>query len=114
MRQRNEAWKIIGGILLLIGMHTAFWLLYLLISLLIILLVGFQSFVTIIIINYITTIFFYGFIFIGLIQLIYVIPIVFWLKRRQRWGLMKGIIIGAILTALLNGGCFLWWFLMSR
>lgn len=107
MRQRNETWEIIGGILLLIGMHfAAFLLLYLLI----ILLVRFKSFVTILIITYITTNFFNSFIFIGLTQLIYVIPIVFWLKRRQRWGLMKGVIIGAILTALLNGGCFLWFF----
>ncbi|MBD0345125.1 MAG: hypothetical protein ICV63_09955 [Coleofasciculus sp. Co-bin14] len=41
-------------------------------------------------------------------QFIYVIPVVLWLKRQQRWGLMKGIIIGAVLTALLNGGCWLW------
>ncbi|AFZ15304.1 hypothetical protein Cri9333_4523 [Crinalium epipsammum PCC 9333] len=42
-----------------------------------------------------------------LYQLLYVIPAIIWLKREQRWGLMKGIIIGAVITALLNGGCFL-------
>ncbi len=43
----------------------------------------------------------------GLTQLIYVIPLVLWLKKRERWGLMKGVIIGAVITALLNGGCWL-------
>jgi hypothetical protein len=46
----------------------------------------------------------YGFF---LIQLLYVIPITLWLRRRQRIGMMKGVIIGAVITALLNGGCFL-------
>ncbi|MFE1745667.1 hypothetical protein [Coleofasciculus sp. H7-2] len=45
--------------------------------------------------------------YIGLSQFLYVIPIIFWLIRQQRWGLMKGVIIGAVLTALLNGGCWL-------
>ena len=114
MRQRNEAWEIIRGILLLIGMHfAAFLAVILLLSPFIIFLAlktGSLSPIPQIIRE-----FFNIFIsIIGLPQLIYVIPIVFWLKRRQRWGLMKGVIIGAILTALLNGGCFLWLFLMSR
>ena len=29
-----------------------------------------------------------------------------YLVRRKAWGLMKGVIIGAIFTALLNGGCW--------
>jgi len=53
----------------------------------------------------------YRFLFLlavpGLTQLIYVIPLVFWLKKREKWGLMKGIIIGAVITALLNGTCWL-------
>ena len=113
MRQRNETNEIVIGVLLLIGMHfAAFWLLYLLI----ILISRFNSSVPTPIGTYLTT----GYRFFillgspGLTQLIYVIPIVFWLKRRQRWGLIKGVIIGAILTALLNGGCFLWLFSMSR
>jgi hypothetical protein len=43
---------------------------------------------------------------ICLYQLLYVLPAIIWLKRQQRWGLMKGIIIGAVITALLSGPCF--------
>lgn len=44
---------------------------------------------------------------IGVTQLMYVIPACIYYRRRRRFNLVKGIIIGAILTALLNGGCFL-------
>lgn len=43
---------------------------------------------------------------ISLYQLIYVIPLTIWLKRQQRWGTMKGVIIAAVVTALLTGPCF--------
>ena len=46
---------------------------------------------------------------IGIAQLAYIIPLIIYLARRQAWALMKGVIIGAILTFLLNGGC---WFLL--
>ncbi|WP_449417382.1 hypothetical protein [Phormidium nigroviride] len=49
----------------------------------------------------------YAIIGIGLSQLLYIVPIVISLKRKQKWGEMKGVIIGAILTALISGGCFL-------
>ena len=49
-----------------------------------------------------------GAIFLFLWQLLYVIPLVLWFRRRQYWGLMKGVIIGAVLTALLNGTCYLY------
>ncbi len=44
---------------------------------------------------------------ISITQLIYVIPVIIWLKRRQQIVLMKGVIVGAVITALLNGGCYL-------
>ena len=44
---------------------------------------------------------------IGIFQLFYIIPFVLLLKRRQQFTLMKGVIIGAVITALLNGGCYL-------
>ncbi len=44
---------------------------------------------------------------IGISQLIYVIPVVFWARSQEKWGLMKGVIIGAVITALLNGGCWI-------
>lgn len=39
-------------------------------------------------------------------QLIYVIPIIIWLKRQREWGQIKGIIIGAVITALVSGTCY--------
>lgn len=48
---------------------------------------------------------------IGVAQLIYIIPLIIYLARRKAWALMKGVIIGAIFTALLNGGC--WFFLYT-
>ena len=44
---------------------------------------------------------------ISITQLIYVIPLIIWLNRRRQFALKKGVIIGAVLTALLNGGCYL-------
>lgn len=43
-------------------------------------------------------------------QLIYVLPLIFWLRRRGRTGMIKGLIIGAVLTALVNGVCYLSFF----
>lgn len=40
-------------------------------------------------------------------QLLYVIPLTIWLKRRGKVGMMKGVITGAVLTALVNGACYL-------
>jgi hypothetical protein len=43
---------------------------------------------------------------ICLYQLLYVVPAIIVLKEEQRWGAMKGVIIGAVITALLSGPCF--------
>ncbi len=43
---------------------------------------------------------------IGLSQLFYVVPLIFWFARQRRFGVVKGIIIAALLTMLLNGACF--------
>ncbi|MBD1927096.1 hypothetical protein H6F74_12690 [Trichocoleus sp. FACHB-90] len=101
MRPRNEGSQIVLGFLLLLVIHIAVIAILALIA-------------------YIAGIFGDVYVFppigvialfyLGLFQILYVIPLVFWLKRQQRWGLMKGVIIGAVITALLNGGCFLWWF----
>jgi len=51
-----------------------------------------------------------GWVFFGLLgvlQLLYVIPLSLWLKRQGKVGMMKGVIIGAVITALLHGACFL-------
>jgi len=44
---------------------------------------------------------------ISITQLIYIIPVIIWLNRRRQFALKKGVIIGAVITALLNGGCYL-------
>jgi len=46
--------------------------------------------------------------FIGLLQLIYVLPACAYFRRRQQLEIIKGITIGATLTAIINGGCFLY------
>lgn len=45
--------------------------------------------------------------FIGLAQLVYILPICIYLQRNDQWNWMKGIIIGACITFLLNGGCWI-------
>ena len=40
-------------------------------------------------------------------QLLYVLPLTIWLKRRGKIGMMQGVIIGAVITALVNGACYL-------
>ena len=52
----------------------------------------------------------FGLFGIGISQWLYVTPLLIWLRRRQKMGLFKGVLIGALLTMLLNGGCFLWFF----
>jgi hypothetical protein len=43
----------------------------------------------------------------GLTQFIYVIPREIYLYRKKRWPRFKGVLIGAAIAALLNGGCWL-------
>jgi uncharacterized BrkB/YihY/UPF0761 family membrane protein len=46
---------------------------------------------------------------IGIAQALYVIPLCLYLAKRRRYMLMKGVIIGACITALLNGACYIFW-----
>ena len=56
-------------------------------------------------------IFTYGFGGLGLLQLLYVVPRSLYLRRRQRWARLKGVIGAAVIVALLSGGC--WIFMMG-
>lgn len=56
--------------------------------------------------NFFVFLWFYAVVGISIFQLLYVVPVVILLRRRQNWGLMKGVIIGAVLTVLLNGSCW--------
>jgi hypothetical protein len=44
---------------------------------------------------------------IGFIQLLYVIPLLNWSRKRRVKGFSKGILLGAIAIATINFGCFL-------
>jgi hypothetical protein len=44
---------------------------------------------------------------LSVLQLIYVVPRSLSLKRQQRAARLKGVIVAAVLIALLNGGCWL-------
>jgi hypothetical protein len=44
---------------------------------------------------------------IGLIQLLYVLPLLRWSVKRHVKGFTKGIILGAITVAIVNFGCFI-------
>jgi len=44
---------------------------------------------------------------LGLSQLIYVLPAIAVTAMRRKFAIMKGVIICAVITALLNGGCWL-------
>ena len=102
MARRNEFLQIIYGILLLLGMHA--------IAIGVIFVLGFILFSNTP--NYaILGFWIYAALSFSFIQLIYVIPVVLRLKQRQKWGMMKGVIIGAVITALVNGSCFLAYFL---
>lgn len=90
--RQNEVTQILDGIALIISLNIAVFIL---------LMISASWSVEIAIINLSLA------SRIGILQLFYGIPWVIWLSRQQKWGLMKGLIIGIIITALLNGGCWL-------
>lgn len=100
MSQRNEIAQIIYGMFFVLGLHIFAITVLSLLAYLVNLVGG-------IIISPINNLWIYAVFGIGISQLLYVIPLIIRLKRLQKWGLMKGVIIGAVLTALLNGGCWL-------
>jgi hypothetical protein len=100
MSQRNETTQIIYGVLFLFGLHILVITVFSLLGYVLNMLGG----AAISLLNPLWAVALFG---IGISQLIYVVPMIIWLKQRQEWGLMKGVIIGAVLTALLNGGCWL-------
>ncbi|AOY79365.1 hypothetical protein BJP36_04970 [Moorena producens JHB] len=103
MSQINPTRELLSGIFILFGIHiiaitiviVVLWFINLIIPS-----VGYQ-------LNTFAALSLMG---IGISQLIYVIPLIIRLKQQQRWEVMKGVIIGAVLTALLNGGCWLFIF----
>lgn len=100
MSQRNEIFQILLGLFLIVGLHS--------LAILIIFGLGWLSVQIFGSSNY----YYLGIWLVGawgffIWQLLYVIPVCIWLRRQQRLEMMKGVIIGAVITALLNGSCFL-------
>ncbi|MEM8810120.1 MAG: hypothetical protein AAGF01_29220 [Cyanobacteria bacterium P01_G01_bin.38] len=93
-----EPFKIILGAIATFGLHAVFW------SLVIVLLLILPRAVAS---GPIGIAVFWGLMATGISQLIYIVPIVLWLWENRRFGWMKGLIVGAVITALLNGGCWL-------
>jgi hypothetical protein len=109
MSQRNEAIQIVQGIMLAFGIDfaaltigtTALWILDFVSP-------GLPSrtFTSTIIQNFIAGLL-YIFRVFGLAQTLYVVPLIVLLRRRQKWELMKGVIVGAVIIAFLSRGCWL-------
>lgn len=103
MSQINEREGIVLGIFLLLGLHIAAVILGTIVMLIYIYLVGNTGKD-----NYLGLLLFWSFFgFLGIAQLIYVIPAIFILRRWRNFTIVKGVIIGTVVTALLNGGCWL-------
>lgn len=94
----NETLEIVKGMLLLLGCHAiAGALIFLLGLLLAVIGIGDYAFAIPWVIGAA------GFLFW---QLLYVIPLTIVLRRRGHIAMSKGVIIAAVLTALVNGACF--------
>lgn len=90
----NDLGQIFSGIWLVTGMNIVVFIL--------------SGIVSSIVNNNVGTVYLYAMLGIGITQLLYVIPLVIRLKRQQKWGLMKGVIIGAVLTVLFNVILLIW------
>lgn len=99
MSHRNEIMGIVSGIFFLMGLHLVALILGSILGSIFISIGGIGSYIA----SFLGVVFF-G---IGIAQLIYVVPAIIVLRRRREFALLKGLIIGAIITALLNGGCWL-------
>ncbi len=114
MSQRNERFEIFLGCLLVIGINIAVIFTLVFLGFTVVFASCFLGYNTPSSspqqqhwINSLLTVGGYLVFSIGVLQLVYVIPLVLLFKRQQKWGLMKGMIIGAVLTALLNAVVFL-------
>ena len=98
MTQRNNiAIEIATGIFTLLLAHVGFGAVLLLISF-VTQQIGFYSFQPVALSAVLA---------IGLVQFFYGIPLALYFRRRRRFNTAKGVVIGMVITALLNGGCFI-------
>ncbi|MCU0547796.1 MAG: hypothetical protein MUC48_00480 [Leptolyngbya sp. Prado105] len=104
MSESNEWLNVFKGILLVTGLNIAAVILFFLLSALF---AGIASMVSGMF-PPLNVLMLMGIAGIGLSQFLYLIPILVILFRNQRFAVMKGVAIGAAITALLNAGCFIW------
>jgi hypothetical protein len=100
MSQRNEIVQIILGLFLILGLHSLAILIIFGLGLLYGQIFGYRDY-------FYLNIWIIGGMGFFIWQILYVIPICILLRRQQRLEMMKGVIVGAVITALLNGSCFL-------
>jgi amino acid permease len=101
MSRRSEISNIFIGIVLLILCHLA----YLMLAGLIVYLLA--SMPNTDISQKVNTVLGISVLGIGLTQALYVVPLCLYLSKRRQHTVVKGVLIGAVLTMLLNGSCFL-------
>lgn len=89
--RQGESFQVISGFIEVLGIN------FLLIVLLVFLTIVFSSSSSLVSIPL------YGFAGLGVLQLAYVVPRSLFLKRRQRWARLKGVIGAAVIVALING-----------
>jgi hypothetical protein len=113
MTRRNSPDGIALGILLVFGLHIVALLAYFALLLVISWLASVLSYPPILKALEGNYYFLIPLFFPGLVQLVYVVPLALRMRRRGNTELMKGVIVAAVLTALLNGSCFLWLYVAS-
>jgi hypothetical protein len=100
MSNRNEALDIFNGIVIAIGFNIIATLTLFFLAPLFTQIFGLIGAI-------LTQICFFGIAGIGIFQILYIIPYILKLNRDGNFAMMKGVIIGAVIVALLNGACWL-------
>ncbi|MEM9908072.1 MAG: hypothetical protein AAF921_23920 [Cyanobacteria bacterium P01_D01_bin.44] len=93
-----ETLKIILGTLITFGLHAVFWTF----AALMMSALPYNATT-----STLSNTVFWSMLTIGLSQLIYMVPLILWFRKTRSYGWMKGFIVGTVITALINGGCWL-------
>lgn len=91
MKPKSKGKRILSGIFLLLLIHIV-----------VILTLRILAYIILIINPTVASYLIFSLFYIGLLQLLYVIPLAILLRRKRQPSKMKGVIIGAVITFLLN------------
>ncbi len=100
MSRRSEIPDIMGGMVILLGCHLAYVMLARLTMFLAASALGVNSSQAVLAALGISI------LAIGLTQALYAVPICLYFNRQRQQAIVKGVLLGAVLTLLLNGSCF--------